>query len=76
MFILKMRSNRKMKSGKTTGSDSIALEIFEALRYYGIDNIATLRNEIYVTGQIPPTISKSTFVALPEKPGATECEQV
>ena len=27
-----------------------------------------------VTGQIPPDISKSIFIALPKKPGATESD--
>ena len=29
--------------------------------------------EIYDTGQIPQDISKSIFIALPKKPGLTEC---
>ena len=35
----------------------------------GIDKITTLFNEIYVTGQNPPDISKSIFIALLKKQG-------
>ena len=45
------------------------MELLEALEKYGIDMIATLLNEIYGTGHIPPGIFKSIFIALP-----TECE--
>ena len=36
--------------------------------------ITALLNKIYDTGQIPPDISKSIFIALKKKPGITECE--
>ena len=31
-------------------------------------------NAIYDSGEIPSDLSKSIFIALPKKPGATECE--
>ena len=58
--------------GKTSGPYSISVGLLEALED-GIDKI-TLINEIYDTGQIPPVISKSIFVALPKKPGTIGCE--
>ena len=54
-----------MKLGKAAGPDSISVELLETLEDYGI-----LLNK----GQIPPDISKSIFIVLPKKPGATECE--
>ena len=33
------------------------------------DNIVTILNKIYETGQNPPDISKSIFIALPKKTG-------
>ena len=59
-----------MKLGNTTGS--ILVELLEALEDYGIDKI-TLLNEIFNAGQIPPYNSKSIFIALPKKLGATLC---
>ena len=48
---------RKMKLGKTTGPDSIAVELLEALEDNGADKIITLPNKIYDTCQVPPDIS-------------------
>ncbi|RUS77743.1 hypothetical protein EGW08_014502 [Elysia chlorotica] len=61
-------------TGKATGPDNISVELLEALDDYGMDKITSLLNEIYETGQIPADITKSIFIALPKKPGATECE--
>ncbi|GFO09658.1 endonuclease-reverse transcriptase, partial [Plakobranchus ocellatus] len=41
---------------------------------FGIGKVTHLLNEIYDTGQIPTDLSKSIFIALPKKPGATESE--
>ncbi|GFN78083.1 LINE-1 retrotransposable element orf2 protein [Plakobranchus ocellatus] len=57
---------KKMKHGKATGSDNISVELIEALEDFGIEKSHT--------GQIPTDLSKSIFIALPKKPGATECE--
>ncbi|GFO47313.1 hypothetical protein PoB_007381800 [Plakobranchus ocellatus] len=65
---------KKMKHGKTTGPDKISVELIEALEDFGIGKVTHLLNEIYDTGQIPTDLSKSIFIALPKKPGATECE--
>ena len=60
---------RKMKLSKATGPHSISVELED----HEIDKI-TLLKEIYDTSQIPQEISKSIFIALPKKPGATEYE--
>ncbi|GFS11191.1 LINE-1 retrotransposable element ORF2 protein [Elysia marginata] len=65
---------RKMKNGKATGPDSIAVEQIEALEEFGTTIITDLLNEIYDTGQIPTDMLKSIFIATPKKAGATECE--
>ena len=65
---------RKMKLSKVTGQHSISVELTEALEDKRIDKITSLLNKIYDTSQIPPHISKSIFIALPKKPGATEYE--
>ncbi|GFO27738.1 hypothetical protein PoB_005424300 [Plakobranchus ocellatus] len=41
---------------------------------FGIGKVTHLLNEIYDTGHIPADLSRSIFIALPKKPGATECE--
>ena len=61
---------RKMKLDKATGSGSISVELLEALEDSRIE-ITTLLNEINDTVQIPQDISKSIFIALPKKLGAT-----
>ena len=65
---------RKMKTGKATGPDGLSIELIEALEEYGIEKVTTLLNEIYDTGQIPVDMSRSIFIALPKRPGATDCE--
>ena len=65
---------RKMKTGKATGPDGLSIELIEALEEFGIEKATTLLNEIYDTGQIPVDMSRSIFIALPKKPGTTDCE--
>ncbi|GFS20590.1 hypothetical protein ElyMa_006903200 [Elysia marginata] len=65
---------RKMKAGKATGPDGVAAEMIEALEECGVEKLTYLLNEIYDTGEISADISRSVFIALPKKPGATECE--
>ena len=75
LLALKSRSAiRKMNFGKAIGPVSILVKLLGALEDNGIDQITTLLNEIYNTGQIPPDNSESIFIALPKKPGAKECE--
>ena len=63
-----------MKDGKALGPDDVAIEEVEALGEFGIETVTDILNEIYDTGEIPTEMSKSIFIALPKKPGATECE--
>ncbi|GFO20348.1 transposon tx1 uncharacterized 149 kda protein [Plakobranchus ocellatus] len=65
---------KKMKHGNATGPDNISVELIEALEDFGIGKVTHLLNEMYDTGQISIDLSKSIFIALPKKPGATECE--
>ena len=64
----------KMKRNKATGPDEISAEMLEALDDYGLEKLTELINEIYDSGDIPEDLSKSIFIALPKKAGATECE--
>ncbi|GFR66969.1 hypothetical protein ElyMa_003694800 [Elysia marginata] len=61
----------KMKAGKATGPGGVAVEMIEALEEYGVEKLTSLLND---TGEIPTDISRSVFIALPKKPGATECK--
>ena len=54
--------------------DGLSIELIEDLEEYEIEKVTTLLNEIYDTGQIPIDMSRSIFIALPKKPGATDCE--
>ena len=63
-----------MKKGKTAGPDKITVEMIESLDEFGIDMLTDFLNAIYDSGEIPSDLSKSIFIALPKKPGATECE--
>ena len=65
---------KQMKTGKALGPDGIVTEMIEALEEFGVDILYDLLNEIYNTGIMSEDTSKSILIALPKKPGATECE--
>jgi hypothetical protein len=65
---------KSIKNNKATGSDGIAAEMIRSLDELGVDVFTKLINNIYDTGEIPEDLTKSIFIALPKKPGATECE--
>ena len=63
---------KSMKKGKSAGPDKITVEMIESLDEFGIDMLTDFLNAIYNdTGDIPSDLSKSIFIALPKKPGAT-----
>ena len=61
------------KSGKTVGPDGIHVELLKLLEDKGLIQITNLYNTIYKTGIIPHDWPKSTFIALPKKPNASDC---
>ncbi|CAF1377520.1 unnamed protein product [Adineta ricciae] len=63
-----------MKMNKATGPDGISVEMIQCLDEIGVDVMTKLVNKIYDTGDIPEDLTKSIFIALPKKSGATECE--
>ena len=67
-----------MKKGKTAGPDKITVEMIESLDEFGIDMLTDFLNAIMTVEKSPLIYqkknSKSIFIALPKKPGATECE--
>ena len=64
----------KMKTGKATGPDNIPPEVIESLKDLGIDMATKFLNEINDIETIPVGMCKSIFIAIPKKPGATDCE--
>jgi len=65
---------RSMKMGKAAGPDNLTIEMINALEDMGIDKLASIMNKTYDTGEIPDALSRSIFIALPKRAGATECE--
>ncbi|CAF5183930.1 unnamed protein product, partial [Rotaria magnacalcarata] len=63
---------KSMKTNKATGPDGISIEMIQCLDELGVDVMTKLINKIYDTGEIPEDLTKSIFIALPKKPGATE----
>ncbi|XP_076322041.1 uncharacterized protein LOC143231381 [Tachypleus tridentatus] len=66
---------KKIHKGKASGPDDIPIELLLALKEVGIQEVTKLLNTIYDTGEIPEDFKKSVFIALPIKPGTTDCEQ-
>jgi len=62
------------KENKAVGPDEISVEMIKALDAIGLNVLHDLFNRIYNTGNIPSVLTKSIFIALPKKPGATECQ--
>ena len=63
-----------MKHNKACGPDNIFAEFLHATEEFSADKITEIANDIYNSSNIPEDLSKSIFIALPKKPGATECE--
>ena len=63
-----------MKNGKALGPDGVSTETLKALETVGIDLLQEVANAVYESGQLPPELNKSTFVTIPKKPGAVDCE--
>jgi hypothetical protein len=63
-----------MKKGKAPGVDGVTIEMLVAAGDKGIEIFTKLLNEIYSTGILPEELTRSIFIAIPKKPGATECE--
>lgn len=66
---------KKMRKGKSSGPDNIPVELYEALEDFGVEKLTILLNRIYNSGKVPEDLLKTVFIALPKKPGATECGQ-
>ena len=66
---------KKMKIGKATGTDGVAVEMISAVEDMGVEHVTRTLNSIYGTGYIPKDMQKSIFIAIPKKPGTTECGQ-
>ena len=66
---------RQMKRGKAIGEDGVVVEMVEALGAWGSGVVMQLANKIYDSGQIPTPMQLSTFITIPKKPGAMECNK-
>ena len=62
-----------MKKGKAVEEDGVALEMILALGDFGIDQLTTLFNRIYSTGNFVKCMCESVFIALPKVEGTLEC---
>src|SRR5437870_11073996 len=65
---------KQMKHNKACGPDNIYAELLQATEEFSVDKITEIANDKYNSGNIPEDLLKSIFIALPKKPGATECE--
>jgi len=65
-----------MAKGKAPGPDGLSFEMLDAFGEFGIDTITRLANKFYNEGKFTTEMTKSVFITMPEKAGATKCEQV
>ena len=64
---------KQMSKGKAVSVDNISAEALQALGNFGIEKLTELCNDMYKSAYIPEDLRTSIFIALPKKPGATEC---
>ena len=65
---------KQMKKNKAVGNDEIAFEMIEALGNFGHDKITDIANFVYESENVPDEMIESIFIALPKKPGTTDCK--
>lgn len=68
---------KSQKNGKATGPDNVYAEVVKVIAEQeglGLDILTSMFNTIYTTGQIPSDWLKSTFVTLPKKSNASQCD--
>ena len=64
-----------MKSGKAVGGDGVAVEMLHALGDFAVEQLTSLFQKIYETGNIVDSMCESVFVALPKIEGTLECSK-
>ena len=65
---------KQMKKNKAVGNDEIAFEMIEALGSFGHDKITDIASFVYESENVPDEMIESIFIALPKKPGTTDCK--
>ena len=63
-----------MRNGKSLSSDQISAETFKALNHFGLELLQLLANAIYNKDVLPDELYKSTFISIPKKSSAVDCE--
>ena len=66
---------KEMKAGKAVGGDGVAAEALQALGDFAIDQLTSLFQQIYQSGNIIDEMCDSVFVALPKVEGTLECSK-
>ena len=63
-----------MRNGKALSSDKISAETLKVLNHFGLVLLQLLENVIYNKGVFPDKLYKSTFITIPKKSSAVDCE--
>ena len=66
---------KQMKKNKAVGNDQIAFEMIGALGNFGLDKITDITNSVYESENVTNEMIESIFIALPKKPGTTNCKE-
>ena len=69
------KAMKSLKAGKAVGSDGIDIEMLDAIEEFALDELTSLFNSIYETGNIISSMCESIFVALPKVEGTLECKK-
>ena len=65
---------KSVLKNRSTGPDDVAIELIQDMDDLGVGWIITIANKIYDEGHFPLDMRRTTFIALPKKPGTAKCE--
>ena len=69
-----VKAIKSMPKGKAAGPDEVTIELIQALDDLGAEWMTKIANKNYDEGHFPTDMSRSVFITLPKKAGATKCE--
>lgn len=66
---------KDLKNNKTPGEDNIPGEIIKNLDPETLDKVFRIIKDIYYTGQIPTSFTKTKIITIPKKASTQKCEE-
>ena len=68
------KEGKNISKNSSIGPYDVAIELIQAMDDLGVEWITAIANKIYDEGHFPLDMRRSTFTALPKKPGTAKCK--